>query len=266
MPAFPAHLTAAGAAVEGACGADEGGDDRASPELELPDMNEELDDPVTPVRKRGGTGKVTGTGMGVLGMGTPEVDIWIEAGKAKVKAKTGAGGRRVDWKEKDKKGKGKIVVFDDDAAGRDSDKENEDSDGDQDGNVEEDRDEDEDGQEDDSMVIQISPRRPPPSRHHVPSAAASWTSSPLRHAGIPPSPGGTSPQDLLRTIVRDIMGDFQRETRAEITGLHLDLVRAGRGWKKELREVMDGYVGDLRELREENKALREENERLRRGY
>jgi protein NEDD1 len=37
----------------------------------------------------------------------------------------------------------------------------------------------------------------------------------------------------------------------------------GRNWKKELRELMDDYVGDLRE---ENKRLREENEHLRRGY
>jgi len=54
-----------------------------------------------------------------------------------------------------------------------------------------------------------------------------------------------------------------------MTGLHLDLVRMGRGLRKELREVAEGGGGGLLELerlREENRLLREENERLRRGY
>ena len=80
------------------------------------------------------------------------------------------------------------------------------------------------------------------------------------------SPGGTSAQELLRGMMRDIMFEFQEETRSEITGLHLDLVRTGRAWKKELRDIMQEYVGDLKELREENHRLREENEKLRRGY
>jgi protein NEDD1 len=62
------------------------------------------------------------------------------------------------------------------------------------------------------------------------------------------------------------MLDFRQETRAEMVGLHLDLVRMGGGWRKEMRAGMQEYVGDLKELREENRKLREENERLRRGY
>ena len=95
--------------------------------------------------------------------------------------------------------------------------------------------------------------------------------SPLRHS-IPGSPsagigGSSSPaQQFLRTIVQDVMYDFQRETKAEMVGLHLDLVRMGRGWKRELRELMDEYVGSLKELREENVKLRKENEILRRGF
>ena len=49
-------------------------------------------------------------------------------------------------------------------------------------------------------------------------------------------------------------------------GLHLDLLRMGRSWKAELRALMEEYVGDLREMREENGSLRRENERLRRGW
>jgi hypothetical protein len=45
------------------------------------------------------------------------------------------------------------------------------------------------------------------------------------------------------------MYDFQRETKAEMMGLHLDLLRMGRGWKTEFRTLMDEYVGDLRNLK-----------------
>ncbi|KAJ3512458.1 hypothetical protein NLJ89_g3507 [Agrocybe chaxingu] len=86
--------------------------------------------------------------------------------------------------------------------------------------------------------------------------------SPATAAG---QPTNTSAHELLKTIVQDVMFDFQRETKAEMMGLHLDLLRMGRGWKNELRVLMDEYVGDLRELREENQRLRVDNERLRRG-
>lgn len=52
-------------------------------------------------------------------------------------------------------------------------------------------------------------------------------------------------------------------------GIHLDLVRMGRGLRREFREVVEGGTGGMLEverLREENRLLREENERLRRGY
>jgi len=50
------------------------------------------------------------------------------------------------------------------------------------------------------------------------------------------------------------MYDFQWETKAEMVGLHLDQVRMGRGWRRELRELMDEYVGSFTELREEENA------------
>ncbi|KAJ7452492.1 WD40-repeat-containing domain protein [Mycena galericulata] len=115
-----------------------------------------------------------------------------------------------------------------------------------------------------SLSMQISPRRPSSAGL---GNSTSWAPSPLRNA-IPASPasGSSSAHDLLRTIVRDVMFDFQQEQRSEMVGLHLDLLKMGRGWKKELHDLMEEYVGDLKELRDENRKLREENELLRRGY
>ena len=190
---------------------------------DLPDIHGEPVTPVPMANKR--------IGLSVLGLGTPEVEQWIRAGKGDVKGK---GDKRC-------KGKGKTVGFTDRS-------ESESEDADQGGH----RDVNEHGR---GLAIQVSPRRP--SEVNAP-VSTSWGST------LPGSGGGA--HDLLRTIVRDVMYDFQRETKAEMTGLHLDLVRMGRGWKRELRDLMGEYVGDLKDLREENRRLREENERLRRGY
>jgi protein NEDD1 len=186
-------------------------------------------------------------GLSVLGLGTPEVNKWISMG-APVESTTGAD-----------KGKGKNVGF------QEEDDQDSDDDGPKATIQEEDGEKDEQPQR--SLSMQISPRRPPPIR----SSNNTWAPSPLRNMSSSNSLGGNagsggSAQDFLRNIVHDIMYDYQQETRAEITGLHLDLVKMGRNWKKELREIMDEYVGDLKDLREENRRLREENDRLRRGY
>ncbi|KAK7014919.1 WD40 repeat-like protein [Favolaschia claudopus] len=159
---------------------------------------------------------------------TPDAKRWMEDDENRLKGK----------------GKAKTVVF------RESNDEN--------------LPEDEIKERERSLSMQISPMRPSSAGL---GHSASWAPSPLRNA-LPSSPlgGSSTAHDLLRTIVRDTLVDFQQEQRSEMIGLHLDLLRMGRGWKKELRELMDEYVGDLRELREENKRLREDNEMLRRGY
>jgi len=95
---------------------------------------------------------------------------------------------------------------------------------------------------------------------------SAWAMSPLRNSIAEGSPGVNGVTGLLHALISDAMLDFRQETRAEMVGLHLDLVRMGGVWRKEMRSAMQDYVGDLKELREENRKLREENERLRRGY
>ncbi|PPQ88334.1 hypothetical protein CVT25_012445 [Psilocybe cyanescens] len=207
-----------------------------TPSPELPDMQL---DPATPVPVRQQKKK----DMGVLGLGTPEVDRWIQAGKENQRER----------KSRDAKGKGKVVGFQDDE--------------------EEEEEEDAIKERERNLSMQISPRRPVPGVSISGSGSTgSWATSPPNPSPLAGTAGagsggpGSAAQELLKTIVQDVMYDFQRETKTEMMGLHLDLLRMGRGWKTELRTLMDEYVGDLRELREENQRLRLENERLRRGY
>jgi len=109
------------------------------------------------------------------------------------------------------------------------------------------------------------PRLRPLSVQMTPRKAA-WAMSPFRHSIAEGSPGGNGVSSLLHALISDAMLDFRQETRAEMVGLHLDLVRMGRAWRKEMRGAMQEHAGDLQELREENRKLREENERLRRAY
>ncbi|KAA1469327.1 WD40 repeat-like protein [Dentipellis sp. KUC8613] len=180
-------------------------------------------------------------GKGLLGLSTPEVQKWIDAGKGKERED----GKKVDF-----------------AAGEDEEHDE--------GHLEELEEEDEvdevdvklkakvDDKHRKSMSMQVTPRR---------VSGAAWAASPLRNSvshGSPGPQGGA--QGLLHAIIRDAMIDFRQETKAEMVGLHLDLLHMGRSWRQEMRAAMDEYLGDLRELREENQRLREENERLRRGY
>jgi protein NEDD1 len=105
-----------------------------------------------------------------------------------------------------------------------------------------------------TLSVQMTPRK------------AAWAMSPFRHSIAEGSPGANGVSGLLHALISDAMLDFRQETRAEMVGLHLDLVRMGRAWRREMRTAMQEYVGDLQELREENRKLREENERLRRAY
>ena len=173
------------------------------------------------------------TGMSLLGLDTPEVDKWIMAGKKGVDKRCERKGKKVGFKddsEGDERPQEDAVKVDEKESKRNP-----------------------------SRALQISPPRPP-TLSQAPSTHADGTDS-----GVNPHAFSTSAPDLLRTIVRDVMYDFQRETKAEIRGLHLDLVRMGRGWRHELRSLMEEYAGDLGHLREENTRLREENARLRAG-
>ncbi len=183
----------------------------------------------------------------MLGLGTPEVERWIRARNGEEMQV-----ERLE-KKKHQKGKGRTVGF------KDDDQLDE---------------EEELSERERKLSLQISPRRP------VSSGSASTTdfwaalvaNSPALSAASPdisqsiPATGTTTAHDLLKTIIQDVMFDFQQETKAEMMGLHLDLLRMGRNWKGELRVLMDEYVGDLKELRAENERLRRENEQLRRVW
>ncbi|KAF8917372.1 hypothetical protein CPB85DRAFT_1285663 [Mucidula mucida] len=165
----------------------------ATPSPDLPHIG----DPMTPIPQK--------KGMGVLGLGTPEVEKWIHASESEEKKKGKAKGRNVGFLDS----------------------------------------KDIQDLKEPSREIQVSPRRSTPMR------PISWA---------------PSAQEFLRGIVGDVMFEYQKETKAQMTGLHLEMMSMRRGWRKELTEVMETYVGDLKDLREENKRLREENERLKRGY
>ena len=118
-------------------------------------------------------------------------------------------------------------------------------------------------------TLQVTPARPGVQRN---SGAWPPVPSPLRrgledmqHTGGAPS-SVANVHNVLHQIMRDVMYDYQEDMRTELVGMHLDMVRMGRNWKKEMKDVMDAYGKDLRELREENRLLREENERLKRRY
>ena len=57
--------------------------------------------------------------------------------------------------------------------------------------------------------------------------------TPSQSAGIR---GSSCAQDFWCMIVQDVMYDFQWEFKAEMVGLHLNLVRMDRGWLKEEAE------------------------------
>ncbi|KAK7455156.1 hypothetical protein VKT23_011027 [Stygiomarasmius scandens] len=262
-----------------------------TPSPELP----EIRDPVTPMPGRG----IKRSKMRELGLGTPGLGV-VDKGK----------------------GKEKNVGFDGDEDGADSGSGHEDTGED----TSEDDDEDDDEahhellkpkssssqdrkkqlRDEMQMQMQISPRRSMPSGlsasvsasgSPIPYSWAKMNGSPARNSGGPnanvnlglPLTGSPSqnPQGFLRNVIQDILVDYHTQTRQEILGLHLDLVRMGRGWRKEVGEVkglveelvenqsqnshhlsnedVGRLVREMKELKEENKRLKEENERLRMG-
>ncbi|KAH9857191.1 WD40-repeat-containing domain protein [Lenzites betulinus] len=230
-----------------------------TPSPELPDIDD--GGPVTPIPAYKMKGKERAAGAssrGVLGLGTPEVDEWVKAGEGLDAARSG---KRVGF----------ATESDDDDEDKDdgahSRKSASDNDSEDDAEAAPPRSRPE-------LAMQLSPRRSFPG----PGAGATNTSrwapvpSPLRnpaassYGGVPASPQARAAQDMLQALLRDALHDFRAETKAEIVGLHLDLIRMGGSWRREMQEAVGGLGEELRALREENAQLREENERLRRGY
>lgn len=174
----------------------------------------------------------------MLGLGTPEVERWIAGtGESKGKSKSLEG----------------VVEFPTDSADEDETQGPNKLERSQ---IEEltRRENNKDARRLRALSVQITPRK------------AAWAMSPLRNSIAEGSPGVNGVAGMLHALISDAMIDFRQETRAEMVGLHLDLVRMGGTWRREMRTAMQEYAGDLKELREENRKLREENERLKRGY
>lgn len=204
------------------------------------------------------------TELGMLRLGTPEVERWTRAGHDEGDGEDDAGRRKVEF-----------VMNDDDDLIRGFDVsrlEDVDIDDEEDIDIQRRLVEHEQKLEEKSITMQVTPRR---LGNGAGMGAGSLPSPFMRLAAASPhevglsagaasGPGGA--QGLLHALIQDAMVDFRQETKAEMVGLHLDLLRMGRVWRTEMKNAMDEYGNDLRELREENKRLREENEKLRRGY
>lgn len=222
-----------------------------TPSPDLPDIDDA--GPVTPIPAYKMKGKERAApAAGVLGLGTPEVDEWVKAGEGNDMRKEG---RRVGFASQSDD----EAEEDDDDGARSRASESED---------------DADYQQaapsarpPPELAMQVSPRRSFPGPTHPGANATRWAPvpSPLRNPA-PASPQARAAQDMLQALLRDALHDFRAETKQEITGLHLDLIRMGGSWRREMQEAVGGLGEELRALREENQRLREENERLRRGY
>lgn len=100
------------------------------------------------------------------------------------------------------------------------------------------------------LSMQVSPCRP---------TASTWVPSPLRPSNTFPMHSSASG---AYELFRGLIADMQAKNHADVKALHLDMLRMGRGLRKEMEE----WGGEVTKLREENVKLREENERLRKGY
>ncbi|KAF8507336.1 WD40-repeat-containing domain protein [Hysterangium stoloniferum] len=177
---------------------------------------------------------------------TPDVDRWLEAGRGPTSAEAaGDKAKHVGW----------AISSNSDIQGGFSDNEN---------------DEDERTIPARPLPLSVAASTMTPIRRPniLPDSNSIQTSPPQSLQGEDRGPTGsvTQPQDLIRALVNDMIHDYQREMREDIQGLHLDLLRMGRNWKHELRSLMEEYIGDLKDMREENTRLRRENDRLRRGF
>ncbi|KZV71625.1 WD40 repeat-like protein, partial [Peniophora sp. CONT] len=204
-------------------------------------------------------------GLSMLGLATPEVEKWIEGGNWKGKAKAveqdqvhddGEGDRtegeaqQVNGATAESSGEGDPVQNSADPPASTSDAVSVMLDAPQAGPSSRER----------PLSMQLTPRR---------RKSGTWAPSPLRNSvadGSPSRDRSGNVQNMLHALVKDAMLDLRLENKAQMAGLHLDLIRLGSTWRQEMRDSLQEYVGDLHDLREENKRLREENERLRRGY
>ncbi len=232
-----------------------------TPSPDLPDMEDD-GGPVTPIPAY--KAKAKARAQAALGVGTPELDQWFKAGQGRGDAAPAKDGKRVGFAGDNASDDGEAAEIahtqsSDEAEERDA----------RGGPTRA-----HEGANLDArlpraeLAMQVSPLRSFAGAPPASSRGGRWAPvpSPLRNPAAPASPQARAAQDMLQALLQDALHDFRQETKAEIVGLHLDLIRMGAGWRGEMREAMGEFAGEMRELREENRRLREENDMLRRGY
>ncbi|KAL8292168.1 hypothetical protein RQP46_001634 [Phenoliferia psychrophenolica] len=64
--------------------------------------------------------------------------------------------------------------------------------------------------------------------------------------------------------MRDVVEEYHQKSREDIKSLHVEMLRQTFAQKNDTRTLMEEFLGgELARLREENAALRAENDRLR---
>jgi protein NEDD1 len=69
----------------------------------------------------------------------------------------------------------------------------------------------------------------------------------------------------MRGVLDDMMGQFKEEVITQVQNLHLDMIRQFHNQQAEITQLLD-RLSVQNQLLEENRKLREENERLRKMY
>jgi protein NEDD1 len=72
-------------------------------------------------------------------------------------------------------------------------------------------------------------------------------------------------RDLMQNVINESLDDFKNEMHLKIQNLQLEMLQLFHYQKEELKELFTSYK-TISDLQEENRRLKEENERLRKMY
>ena len=91
-------------------------------------------------------------------------------------------------------------------------------------------------------------------------------SQPSSVVQLSPNPEVSSFQrDLMQNIINESLDDFKNEMHFKIQNLQVEMLKLFHYQKEEMKDLLISFKS-VSELQEENKRLREENERLKKMY